>query len=118
MIARTFTLVLLIGAVFFAAAEVLLWMNSGTYNSLSAQELWLALDKASLQNAEVFIATKMRREMWDPVALAVLRLPVWSILAFPAIALMWHGTRRPPGRFFKRRPRSRLLVMGGRHHYS
>lgn len=118
MIARTFAVVLLLGTGFFAGAEFLLWMNSGTYNSLTAQELWQALHGTSLQRTEIFVMTELRREMWDPMALSVLRLPVWSILTFPAFALMWHGTRRPPGRFFKRRPRSRLLPVGGRHHYS
>jgi hypothetical protein len=118
MIARTFALVLLMAAGFFAGAEFLMWMTTGAYNSLSAQELWQALDRASLQRAEIFTATKLRHEMWDPMALSVLRLPAWSILAFSALALMWHGTRRPPGRFFKKRPRSRMLPLRGHRRYS
>ncbi|MQA66521.1 MAG: hypothetical protein GEU76_11590 [Alphaproteobacteria bacterium] len=118
MIARTIAMVLLLGAGFFAGAEFLLWMTSGTYNSLTAQELWQALDRASLQRAEVLIGTELRHEMWDPMALYVLRLPAWAILGVPALALMWHATRPPPGRFFKRRPRSRMLPLSGRRHYS
>ncbi|MGE0650932.1 MAG: hypothetical protein AB7P12_04165 [Alphaproteobacteria bacterium] len=118
MIARTLAMVLLMGAGFFAGAEFLMWMTYGTYNSLTAQDLWQTLDRASLQRAEVFMATELRHEMWDPMALSVLRLPAWAILAFPALALMCHATRRPPGRFFKKRPRFRLLPPGRRHHYS
>ena len=118
MIARTIAMVLLLGAGFFAGTEFLMWTTSGTYNSLSAQELWQVLDRTSLARAEVFMATRLRHEMWDPMALSVLRLPVWSILGVPALALMWHASRPPPGRFFKRRPRSRMLPLGGRRHYS
>lgn len=118
MIARTLALVLLMAAGFFAGAEFLMWMTSGAYSSLTAQELWQALDRASLQRVEVLMATKLRHEMWDPIALSVLRLPLWSILGMPALALMWHATRPPPGRFFKKRPRTRMLPLRSHRHYS
>jgi hypothetical protein len=118
MIARTLAMVLLLGAGFLAGAEFLQWMTSGNYDALTAHELWQDLHRASLHRAEVLMAAEFGRWAWDPAALSALRLPAWAILGVPALALMWHATRPPPGRFFKRRPRSRMLPLSGRRHYS
>ena len=118
MIARTIAMVLLVGAGFFAGAEFLLWMTSGNYDALTAHELWRRFHGASLHRAEVLMAAEFGRWAWDPAALSALRLPAWSILGVPALALMWHATRPPPGRFFKRRPRSRAFTLSGRRRYS
>ena len=113
MLTRIIAILLLLAAVLSAGVEGLQWISTGHYNTLTAGELWQALNRGSLNYAAAIIANYMAPWVWDPVLLSTLTLPAWSMLGVPALFLMWYAPLRPHPRFLKRRYFFRPFGSGG-----
>lgn len=103
MFARSVAVALLAVAVPCGGAEIVQLAVSGRYDTFTANELWLALDRASLDFVAAKIAAHVAPWVWDPVVLATLDLPAWAMLGAPALFLMWYAPPRPYPRFLKKR---------------
>ncbi|MCG8445272.1 MAG: hypothetical protein MI753_06075 [Hyphomicrobiales bacterium] len=89
-----------LGIWFFAGALIALALDG--MQSLANQavtmtplgELWYRLDPASLNTAQAAVQRHLSPELWDPVILSVLKLPVWAIAGAVAILLILLGRPR------------------------
>ena len=62
------------------------------------------LFRAKLPVIQQAIVQNVHPLLWDPIATALLRLPIWSVLALGGGALIWLARRRRPTIGFSSRP--------------
>jgi len=91
-----------IGLICLAAAFILI-IYDGTKsiagNNLyltSVRALWELLNAASLAELKPLIQPYAGGLLWDPVALAVLSAPAWSVIGIFGILLLLLGRRKKP----------------------
>ena len=78
-------------------AEIVAWVEAGTYRTIATGELWFDLHAASLNAAQAGIQRYLFPALWDPIVVTILLWPAWAVLGVPGLALMW-GCRRRAGR--------------------
>ena len=79
------------------AAGFAAFVVDGT-RSIAASELSITplaeLLKSRLPALELMIGRNIHPLLWDPVAVGILRLPAWLVLALGGLAIMWLARRR------------------------
>ena len=91
-----------LGLILLAAAFILV-IYDGTKsiagNSLTlttVQALWELINPASLAKLKPLIVPYAHGLLWDPVAVAILAAPAWSLLGAVGILLLFFGRKRKP----------------------
>jgi len=100
-IARGIAIALLASAVVMGGWEVARWVATGSYKAISAGELWFAIDRGSLNLMQAVTQRYIAPWLWDPVVVAILKLPVWALLGVPGALVLWcaRGKRGTRARF-------------------
>ena len=86
-------------------AELLRSLEAAEWTPIAAGEVWYALHRGSLNFSQVIAQRYLHPYLWDPVMIAILRLPLWSVAAFFGIVFLLLGRigRRKKGqRWFGR----------------
>jgi hypothetical protein len=84
-----FALGILLMALALLALLYELWMTvgSGGYRPIAAGELWFTLHPYSLNLSQAVIQRYLLPSLWDPVIVALLQWPAWSLLGAPGAVL-------------------------------
>ena len=103
-VGRILGLFLLTAAALAAVAEIVRSLEAGGWMPLAAGYVWYDLDRGSLNLVQAVTQRYLLPELWDPVAVTLLQLPLWLLLAVPGLLLWLLGRRRqsPRRRFLKR----------------
>src|SRR5215831_8483049 len=91
-----------LGLILLAAAFILV-IYDGTQliagNSLSlttVQALWGMINPASLAKLKPLLAPYAGGLLWDPLAVALLAAPAWSLLGIAGILMLFFGRKKKP----------------------
>ncbi len=103
MITRIIGALLILAALAAAGVELVQWISSGTYKSVTLGGVWYEVHRASLNASQAGIQRYVAPWLWDPVIMWVLVQPAWATAGLPGAVLLWLG--RPKK---KRRRRSRF----------
>ncbi len=86
---RNIGLILLLAAAFVMANDVRLWHASGMFAPIKLADVWLDVDRGSLERVRAVMAPWLAEFLRD--ALSTWAAPA---LAVPGLALVWLGVRR------------------------
>ncbi|MFC4271394.1 hypothetical protein GQF03_18490 [Sneathiella chungangensis] len=79
----------LIGAAFVVLGHDLLqYLNSETWHSILAGELWFRLNPEGLNLVQAVIQRYVWPALWDPVIVTLLLWPAWLVFLVPGIVLL------------------------------
>ena len=96
IIVRIIGWMLLLAALAAAGYEAMAAIKSGGWHPVALGELWYRIDRGSLGLAQAGVQRHVASWLWEPVIVAILRLPGWIAFGVPAAALLWLGRRRRP----------------------
>lgn len=82
------------GALIALALDGMQSLANETLTLTPLGELWFRLDPASLNTAQAAVQRNLSPELWDPVILSILQLPVWAVAGTVAILLILLGRPR------------------------
>ncbi len=93
-------MVLLALAVLMAVLDITRSIAASSLVTTSLLETWSAINANSLEGARQAVEDWMP-VLWDPLLLALLKMPSWLVLGALSIVLFWLGQRRATklGRF-------------------
>jgi hypothetical protein len=99
----------IIGALFILAAlaavgvELIQWISSGAYKSVTLGGVWYMVHRASLNASQAGIQRYVAPWLWDPAIIWLLVQPAWAITGPPGAVLLWLGwpkkKKHRPNRF-------------------
>ncbi|MEL6966598.1 MAG: hypothetical protein AAGM04_04375 [Pseudomonadota bacterium] len=91
-------------AVVLAVLDVTRSITASAFVLTPLAVTWSELSPASLNSARLFVLSLGLPWLWDPLALALMRLPSWLLFWFFAMVLMWMGRKKDNryGRFANR----------------
>lgn len=72
-------------------AELLRSLEAAEWTPMAAGEVWYTVHRESLNFAQAISQRYLHPALWDPGMIAILRLPLWSVLAVFAIAFLLLG---------------------------
>lgn len=87
-------------ALLLIGADVVRGLEAGGWAALALGELWFRADPSGLNATQAAVQRHLHPALWDPVAIAVLRWPAWTLPLLVALVLLWACRRR---RFRRRR---------------
>ena len=91
---------LLLLAILAAGAEIVRSLEAGSWQPLALGYLWFTADAGSLNLVQAVVERYLLPSLWDPVAITILRMPTWLVLAVPAVILLLISRRRKQRRWF------------------
>jgi hypothetical protein len=86
-------------ALLLIGAEIVRSLEAARWASLALGELWFRLDPGGINAAQAAVQRYLHPALWDPAAIALLRLPAWAA-PLALAALLFLACRR---RRFRRR---------------
>lgn len=92
--------ILLLSGIAALGAELLQYLEAGTWRSLPLGKLWYDLDRESLNGFQVVLERYIWDVLWDPVVLTVLQWPAWAVLGTPGLLILALARRRRQRRMF------------------
>ena len=80
--------VLIAAALVLLGAQLVEWLEAGTYRVLALGEVWYRLDSGSLNLAQAVVQRYLHPALWDPVLITVLQWPGWLTAGVPGALLV------------------------------
>ena len=105
MIARILAVILLMGALIAGGIEAVRSASAGSYELFSFGEAWYLVHSESLNMLQAGVQRHVAPWIWDLILLPILTLPLWVVLAVPALLLLWMAKPRTRSHFFPRHRR-------------
>ena len=69
-----------------------LWLGFGGHDlAIAGGQLWFALDKESLNTAQVVVQRYIYPDLWDWIFVPLLLRPAWQALAIPTVGFLVLG---------------------------
>jgi len=102
MITRIIGALFILAAIAAAGVELVQWISSGAYKSVTLGGVWYMVHHASLNASQAGIQRYVAPWLWDPVIISILVQPAWVIAGPIGTALLWLGwtrKKRHPNRF-------------------
>jgi hypothetical protein len=81
-------LVLSLAALGVAGHDLAVFIGTNRYDPTTAGRMWFELHVGSLNLAQAIVQRYVHPGLWDPIAVSVLRWPLWSLLGGIGVVLL------------------------------